>query len=179
MGAETRQRFSASPFGRRARALPSTGVSRLHRCYEPLRHPPSARRILRLVAESIDHRGEREAALEMVEPVAGGRRKTLGGDKAYDVREFAENLRALGVTPHIARKNVLYSAIDGRTTRHRGYEVSQRKRKRVEEIFGWLKTIGLMRKTRHRGVERVGWMFTFTAAAYNLVRMRNLAWGTG
>jgi IS5 family transposase len=66
------------------------------------------------------------------------------------------------------------SAIDGRTTRHAGYAVSQRKRKRVEEIFGWIKTVGLMRKTRHRGLARVGWMFTFTAAVYNLVRIRNL-----
>jgi len=67
------------------------------------------------------------------------------------------------------------SAIDGRTTRHPGYAVSQRKRQCVEEIFGWLKTVGLLRKTRHRGVERVGWIFTFAAAVYNLVRMRTLA----
>ena len=77
------------------------------------------------------------------------------------------------MTPHIARKQG--STIDGRTTRHRGYAISQRKRKRVEEIFGWLKTVGGLRKTRHRGIARVGWMFTFALAAYNLVRMRNLA----
>lgn len=77
------------------------------------------------------------------------------------------------VTPHVASKE-RGTALDGRTTGHPGYEVSQRKRKAVEEIFGWLKTIGLMRKSRHRGVLRVWWMFTFTAAVYNLVRMRNL-----
>jgi Transposase DDE domain len=77
------------------------------------------------------------------------------------------------VTPHIARK--LTSIIDDRTTRHPGYAISQQKRKRVEEIFGWLKTVAGLRKTRHRGVGRVGWMFTFALAAYNLVRLRNLA----
>ena len=86
------------------------------------------------------------------------------------------NLRQLAVTPHVAQNtNKRSSRIDERTTRHRGYEISQRKRKRIEEVFGWLKTVGLMRKTRHRGSRRVGWMFTFTAAVYNLVRMRNLA----
>lgn len=120
---------------------------------------------------------ERQAALDMIEQIAGrdGHRVTVGADKAYDTQDFVEDLRDLKVTPHVAQntKN-RSSAIDGRTTRHAGYAVSQRKRKRVEEIFGWLKTIGLMRKTRHRGLARVGWMFTFTAAAYNLVRIRNL-----
>src|SRR5207247_2546531 len=83
--------------------------------------------------------------------------------------------RLLGVTPHVGQNtSKRASAIDGRTTRHRGYRVSQRRRKRVEEIFGWLKTVGLMRKTRHRGTRRVDWMFTFTLAVYNLVRIRNL-----
>jgi Transposase DDE domain len=82
---------------------------------------------------------------------------------------------ASGVTPHVAQNTTnRASAIDGRTTRHAGYAVSQQRRKRVEEIFGWLKTIGLMRKTRHRGTRRVDWMFTFALAAYNLVRIRNL-----
>lgn len=117
---------------------------------------------------------EREAALLMAAQLPGQRRVTLGADKAYDVRSFVEPLREMKVTPHIAGKNVSYSTIDGRTTRHPGYEISQRKRKRVEEIFGWMKTVGLMRKTRHRGVARVGWMFRFSAAAYNLIRMRNL-----
>ena len=79
------------------------------------------------------------------------------------------------MTPHVARNTTnRRSAIDGRTTRHAGYDVSQRVRKRVEEVFGWMKTVALMRKTRHRGTDRVGWVFTFTAAAYNLVRIRNL-----
>lgn len=120
-------------------------------------------------------RMEREAALEMVRRIRGRRRITLGADKGYDVRWFVEALRRLDVTPHIARKNTSYSAIDGRTLRHDGYTTSQAVRKRVEEIFGWLKTVGLMRKTRHRGLGRVGWMFRFTVGIYNLVRMRNIA----
>jgi IS5 family transposase len=85
-------------------------------------------------------------------------------------------MRARNVTPHVAQ-NVTRpggSAIDGRTTRHAGYRISQRKRKRIEEVFGWMKTVGMLRKTRHRGVFKVGWVFTFAAAAYNLVRMRTL-----
>jgi transposase len=117
---------------------------------------------------------ERQAAIDMVGRIEGSSRVTLGADKAYDVREFVETLRDMSVTPHVAAKNAVYSSIDGRTTRHEGYALSQKKRKRVEEIFGWLKTVGLMRKTRHRGVLRVGWMFTFAAAAYNLIRIRNL-----
>ena len=122
---------------------------------------------------------EREAALRMMGRVPGFQRVTLGGDKAFDVREFVGTLRAMKVTPHIAGKNASYSAIDGRTKRFDGYVLSQRKRKRVEEIFGWLKTVALLRKTRHRGLARVGWMFTFATAIYNLVRMRNLAAATG
>ncbi len=118
---------------------------------------------------------ERDASLEMVQVIPGNRRVTLGGDKNYDTRDHVDALRSLNVTPHVAQNNPnRKSAIDGRTTRHPGYAVSMRKRKRVEEIFGWMKTVGLMRKTRHRGRERVNWMFTFTAAAYNLIRMRNL-----
>jgi transposase len=115
---------------------------------------------------------EREAALEMVSDLPKGR-ATLAADKGYDDRRFVDGLRASGVTPHVAQKKA--SAIDGCTTRHAGYAVSQRVRKRVEEVFGWMKTVGVMRKTRHRGTDRVGWTFTLTAAAYNLVRMRNLA----
>ena len=118
---------------------------------------------------------EREAALEMLEARRGGRRVTVGGDKGYDVQEFVADVRDLGVTPHVAQSNRnRRSAIDARTTRHAGYEISQRKRKRVEEVFGWLKTVGLLRQTRYRGRERVGWMFTFATAVYNLVRIRNL-----
>jgi transposase len=119
---------------------------------------------------------ERDAALAMAEVVPGQHRITLGADKNYDTRELVRELRALRVTPHVAQHTTgRASAIDGRTTRHPGYAVSQRKRKGVEEIFGWLKTVGLLRKTRYRGVARVGWMFTFAAAVYNLVRMRTLA----
>jgi hypothetical protein len=93
-----------------------------------------------------------------------------------DTRDFVAECRHLKVTPHVAQnmKRSGGSAIDARTTRHNGYAVSQKKRKRIEECFGWLKTIALMRKVRHRGIQRVGWVFTFAAAAYNLVRMRNL-----
>jgi transposase len=122
-----------------------------------------------------DGYGERAAALEMVGPVAATRRVTLGADKAYDTRDFVEALRLLQVTPHVAQNTSRRSsAIDQRTTRHPGYEVSQQKRKRIEEIFGWLKTIGLMRQTHFRGRRRVGWMFVFSLAVYNLVRIRNL-----
>ena len=103
-------------------------------------------------------------------------RLTLGGDRGYDTRAFAAGLRSLRVTPHVEENATnRRSAIDGRTTQHEGHAVSQRKRKRVEEVFGWLKTVALQRKTRFRGPDRVGWMFTLAAAAYNLVRMRNLA----
>lgn len=116
---------------------------------------------------------ERDAAIELLAKTRSRGRPTVGGDKAYDVRGFVETLRFLGVTPHIAAKS-RYSALDRRTVRHASYEVSQRKRKRVEQIFGWLKTVGLMRKTRHRGERRVGWMFVFTLAVHNLVRLRSL-----
>jgi len=119
-----------------------------------------------------DGRAEPEAALAMVEEIPGEQRITLGGDKGYDRKEFVQELRDHQVTPHIARKQT--SIIDERTTRHPGYAISQQKRKRIEEIFGWLKTVGGLRKTRHRGLARVGWMFTFALAAYNLLRMRNL-----
>lgn len=118
---------------------------------------------------------EPEAALELVQAIGTSRRITLGGDKKYDTRDFVAGTRSLNVTPHVAQNDTnRRSAIDRRTTRHRGYEVSMRKRKQVEEIFGWLKTVALMRKTRHRGTQRVDWMFTFAAAAYNLTRMRKL-----
>ena len=119
---------------------------------------------------------EREAALAMLAQRPQKKRVTLAGDKGYDTKDFVADLRACRVTPHAAQNNKgRSSAIDQRTTRHPGYEVSQRKRKRVEEIFGWLKTVGLMRKTRHRGVKLVGWIFKFATAVYNLVRIRNLA----
>jgi transposase len=123
--------------------------------------------------------GERAAALEMLGHVATTQRVTVGADKGYDTRDFVEALRLVQVTPHVAQNTShRSSAIDRRTTRHAGYGVSQWKRKRVEEIFGWLKTVGLLRKTRHRGRARVSWMFIFGLAAYNLVRIRNLAEAT-
>ena len=121
-------------------------------------------------------RAERDAALVMLEKLPGIQPVTVGGDKGFDTRDFVQECRNLRVTPHVAQNlgRLGGSAIDGRTTRHPGYAVSQRKRKRIEECFGWLKTIALMRKLRHRGVCQVNWLFTFACAAYNLVRMRNL-----
>jgi transposase len=121
---------------------------------------------------------EREAAREMAGNIPGHGRATLGGDKAYDTARFVEDLRALNVTPHVAQNTTgRRSAIDGRTTRHPGYARSIKARKLVEEIFGWMKTVATMRKTRFRGKDRVGWSFAFGLAAYNLVRMRNLGMG--
>ena len=118
-------------------------------------------------------RAERETALKLLDDIPRRKQITVGGDKGYDVPSFVEALRENDATPHVARK-IRYSGIDSRTTRHESYSVSQRKRKRVEEIFGWLKTVGMIRKTRHRGLARVDWIFTFALAAYNLVRIRNL-----
>jgi transposase len=119
---------------------------------------------------------ERHAAMVMLEQIPGESRVTVGADKAYDTRDFVAECRNMKVTPHVAQNMNRRggSAIDGRTARHEGYAISQKKRKRIEECFGWLKTIALMRKVRHRGLGKVGWVFTFAAAAYNLVRMRNL-----
>ena len=118
---------------------------------------------------------ERDACLDMLQNTGGNRRITLGGDKNYDVHDFVDTLRNLNVTHHVAQNDTnRKSAIDRRTTRHSGYAVSIRKRKRVEEVFGWLKTVGVLRKTRHRGTQGVGWIYTFSLAAYNLVRMRHL-----
>jgi transposase len=119
---------------------------------------------------------ERDAAILMVERLEGDQRVTVAGDKGYDTKDFVQEMRGMNATPHVAQnqKRNGGSAIDGRTTRHEGYRISQQKRKRIEEVFGWLKTVGMLRKTRHRGVLKVGWVFAFAAAAYNLVRMRNL-----
>jgi transposase len=124
---------------------------------------------------------ERNAGLLMLEQIPGDQRVTVGADKAYDTRDFVGECRNMRVTPHIAQntKRRGGSAIDERTTRHEGYTVSQKKRKRIEECFGWLKTIALMRKVRYRGLEKVDWIFTFAAAAYNLVRMKNLMASAG
>jgi transposase len=122
---------------------------------------------------------ERDAALLMAEALPGTNRITLGADKGYDAHDFISELRHMQITPHVAQNDTnRRSAVDERTTRHGGYQLSQKKRKRIEEVFGWMKSVGLLRKLRHRGLERVEWIFTFTAAAYNLVRIRNLMRGT-
>ena len=119
---------------------------------------------------------ERDAALVMIEKIPGDQPVTVGADKGYDTKDFVAEARNMNATPHVAQNNKgRKSAIDGRTARHAGYAISQQRRKRVEEIFGWMKTVGGMRKLRHRGLQLVGWMFTLAAAAYNLVRIRNLA----
>ena len=119
---------------------------------------------------------ERLAALAMIEPWADRPRAiTLGADKGYDAADFIEELRTLNVRPHVAQNTSRRrSAIDGRTTRHPGYGMSQRIRKRIEEAFGWVKTVAGLRKTKLRGLPNVGWAFTFAAAAYNLVRVPKL-----
>lgn len=116
---------------------------------------------------------ERDAALAMAGRLDGRKRRTLGADKGYDALAFAEGLRELNITPHIALRKGGKS-VDGRTIRHEGYAVSQRKRKRVEEIFGWAKSVGLIRKAKMRGKERIDWLFTMCIAVFNLVRMRNM-----
>jgi IS5 family transposase len=119
--------------------------------------------------------GERAAAEAMIEDVPRGPRPTLAADKAYDTAAFVATLRAQGVVPHVAQNlSRRRSAVDRRTTRHGGYTLSQRARKRIEEAFGWIKTIGGLRKTRHRGRDKVRWAFTLTAAAYNLIRLPKL-----
>jgi len=118
---------------------------------------------------------ERDAAMLMMEAIPSGKRITLAGDKNYDTREFVRELRGMNITPHVAQNDTnRRSAVDQRTTRHVGYELSQRKRKRVEQSFGWMKMVGALKKVKLRGIDKVGWLFTFTGAAYNLCRLRNL-----
>jgi transposase len=125
---------------------------------------------------SADGHAERIAALALIEPYAERPRPiTLGADKGFDAQDFVNELRAMKVTPHVAQNmSGRRSAIDGRTTRHAGYAASQRIRKRIEEAFGWIKTVAGQGKTRFRGVDRVELAFTFAAAAYNLVRLPRL-----
>jgi len=105
---------------------------------------------------------ERAAAMQMIERVPGDGQITVGADKNYDTQEFVAEARSMNATPHVSQNNTgRRSAIDGRTTRHAGYAISQQKRKRIEEIFGWMKTIGGMRKLRHRGLELVSWMLGY------------------
>jgi transposase len=120
-------------------------------------------------------KAEQEAAIGLIRklPARARRGITIGADKGYDQRMFVQTLRRLGVRAHVAAR-ITRSALDRRTTRQAGYQLSQRKRKLIEQIFGWLKTTALMRRTRHRGLDRVGWVFEFTLAAYNLVHFVNL-----
>jgi hypothetical protein len=120
---------------------------------------------------------EHDAALTMIDELGTKGKKTLGADKHYDNDDFCNELRKRKVTPHVAmnihsRKHK--SAIDGRTTRHAGYEVSQRKRKRVEEIFGWLKAFSIMRRPHFRGLDRIEYLFKFAVSVYNILRIRNI-----
>jgi transposase len=131
--------------------------------------------IVKTMVTPADGYGERDAAIVMVEDIPGRHRITVAADKGYDTRDLVAGLRAMRATPHIAQHTTgRRSAIDARTTHHPGYTISQQKRKLVEQGFGWMKTIGGLRKLRHRGGLLVEWVFTFTAAAYNIVRMRRL-----
>jgi hypothetical protein len=132
--------------------------------------------IVNALATRASGHAERLAALHLVEPHADRPRKvTLGGDKGFDTRDFVAELREINVTPHLAQNTSgRRSAIDGRTTRHPGYAVSQRIRKRIEEAFGWAKTVAGLRKARHRGLPKIDWQFTLAMAAYNLVRLPKL-----
>ena len=123
--------------------------------------------------------GEREAAKTMVKKLPRTtRRITLGGDKGYDTADFVKELRSLNITPHVAQNDTnRKSAIDGRTTKHPNYAISQKIRKRIEEGFGWMKTVGRIRKTMYRGIEKIAWQLDLHAAAYNLVRMKSLGLG--
>ena len=131
--------------------------------------------LVRTCVTRADGTAERDAALAMVKKRAGRQRLTLGGDKNYDTRDFVGALRRIKVTPHVAQNTTnRSSAIDARTTRHAGYALSQQRRKRVEQSFDWMKMIGMLRKVKLRGREKVGWLFTFVGAAYNLLRLRQL-----
>jgi IS5 family transposase len=131
--------------------------------------------LLQTVVTPATGTAERNAALLLAEKIPGIRRVTLGADKAYDTRHLVRELRRMHITPHVAQNDTNRSSvIDGRTSAQPGYALSQQKRKRVEQSFGWMKTIGLLRKVRFRGREKVGWWMKWAGAAYNLVRLRNL-----
>jgi transposase len=132
--------------------------------------------IVGAVATRASGHAERLAALHLVDPHADRPQKvTLGGDKGFDTQDFVAELREINLTPHVAQNtNGRRSAIDGRTTRHPGYAVSLRIRKRIEEAFGWAKTVAGLRKARHRGLPKIDWQFTFAMAAYNLIRLPKL-----
>jgi len=122
-----------------------------------------------------DGTAERDAAVLMASQISGVKQVTLGGDKNYDTQELVRDLREMKVTPHVAQNNTnRRSAINRRTTQHVGYAISQKKRKRIEESFGWMKTIGMLKKVKLRGLKKVSWLFTFVAAVYNLYRLQRL-----
>ena len=134
--------------------------------------------LLRTLVTQADGTAERDAAMIMAEKIPGIKRVTLGADKAYDTRDLVKELRHMNVTPHVAQNTTnRASAIDERTTRHPGYQVSQVKRKRVEQSFGWMKIIGMLKKVKLRGLHKVSWLFTFVGAAYNLYRLQRLKVG--
>jgi IS5 family transposase len=132
--------------------------------------------IVGAVATRASGHAERLAAIALIEPHAERPHPiTLGGDKNYDTNDFVTELRERAVTPHVAQNDTnRRSAIDGRTTRHPGYAVSIRIRKRIEEAFGWAKTVAGLRKMRHRGLPKVDWQFTLAMTAYNLIRLPRL-----
>jgi len=132
--------------------------------------------IVGAIATRASGHAERLAALHLIEPHADRVQPiTLGGDKGFDAQDFVAELREINVTPHLAQNsNGRRSAIDGRTTRHPGYDVSLRIRKRIEEAFGWAKTVAGLRKARHRGLPKIDWQFIFAMAAYNLIRLPKL-----
>jgi transposase len=132
--------------------------------------------LVRTMVTQADGTAERDAALLMTSKIPGAQRVTLGGDRNYDTRDFVSTARGMRITPHVAQNDKRRggSAIDARTTRHVGYAISQQKRKRVEQSFGWMKMIGLLRKVKLRGLRKVSWWFTLVGAAYNLVRLRRL-----
>ena len=132
--------------------------------------------IVKAAASQATGKAEREVAADLLAALPGSKRRTVGADKNYDTAGFVEECRAMNITPHVSRndKRAGGSAIDGRTSRHRGYQVSQRKRKRVEEPFGWGKTIGLIRQMKVRGLSKVNSVFMMTMIGWNLTRMRAL-----
>ena len=132
--------------------------------------------LVRTMVTQADGTAERDAALLLASKMPDSRRITLGGDKNYDTHDFVTTARGMRITPHVAQNDKRRggSAIDGRTTRHAGYQISQQKRKRVEQSFGWMKMIGLLKKVKLRGLRKVSWWFTLVGAAYNLVRLRRL-----
>jgi transposase len=122
-----------------------------------------------------DGHAERDAAVEMAWQLGGSKRLTVGADKGYDSEDFVKEMRDMNVAPHVAKK-VVGKTIDGRATRHEGYRISQNKRKRIEQIFGRAKTVGLIRKAKMRGVEKIDWLFSMSIAVFNLIRIRNLVY---